>query len=115
MLRDAGARRCEYRLLVSLCDAGPMSQAELGRRAGMDPNDVAVTVAALEEHGAVVREADASDSRRKRVGATGRGHDERRRPDRVVGDVQRAVVGPLSAAEARTLVALLAKLDVDPR
>ena len=81
---DAGFRGYAYRLMAALAEGGPLSQAELGRRTGIDRKDVAVALAELELRGFVAREPDRSDARRKVVSLTPAG--ARARPPRRGGE-----------------------------
>lgn len=107
---DAGVRGYHYRLLAALAQHGALSQAELGRRTGIDRKDVAVAVAELDSGGLVARTADPDDARRWIVSLTRRGSGRLRTLDAVVQQVQTDVLAPLSASEQRTLLRLLAKL-----
>lgn len=109
--RVAGSSGYAYRLLAALAETGPASQADLGRRAGIDRSDVVATLNTLAAAGMVDREPDPADGRRNIVRLTAKGRRELRRLDTVVADVQAAVLEPLSEAERRTLVAILRKLQ----
>src|SRR6202012_1702221 len=87
----------------------PLSQADLGRRLGLDRNDVNGIVTRLEQEGQIERRADPADPRRhlRTVTRTGRARlDELRR---YTDAVQDELLATLSPAERRQLQALLAK------
>ncbi|MFE2755531.1 MarR family winged helix-turn-helix transcriptional regulator [Actinosynnema sp. NPDC059335] len=102
-----GARRYHYSLLAALDEFGPASQAELGRRGGVDRSDVVATVNELAERGHVERRPDPGDRRRNIVTITPAGVAHLRHLDRVLGQAQDALLAPLSAAEREELVRML--------
>ena len=106
----AGVRGYHYRLLAALAQYGALSQAELGRRTGIDRKDIAIAVAELDADGLVERHPDPEDARRKVVTVTTDGAARLRRLDGVLAEVQADVLAPLTAPERATLVALLVKL-----
>jgi DNA-binding MarR family transcriptional regulator len=110
-LAAADSRGHHYRLLAALDDAGPASQADLGRVSGLDRSDVAVGLAELERRDLVRRNADPGDRRRKRVAMTTTGRRVLRSLDEAVRQAQDQVLQPLSAAERTTLVTLLERLQ----
>ena len=114
LLADAfgaeGVRGYHFRLLAALDQYGPASQAELGRRTGIDRSDVVATLNELVERGLARREPDMADLRRNVITMTKRGADTLERLDRVLDDVQNAVLAPLTPSQRETLVRLLAKL-----
>lgn len=110
-LVEVDARGFEYRLLAALAEAGPSSQASLGRSVGLDRRDVAVTIGELEQKGVVNRSADPTDIRRNVVTLTPAGRRRLRRLDAVVEEVQAELLAALSPTERRQLTALLARLQ----
>jgi DNA-binding MarR family transcriptional regulator len=114
LLADAfaaeGVRGYHFRLLAALEQYGPASQADLGRRTGIDRSDVVATLNDLVARRLARREPDQADRRRNVVTLTTRGAEALERLDAVLGDVQDVVLAPLTANERKTLVRLLAKL-----
>jgi DNA-binding MarR family transcriptional regulator len=106
----AGVRGYDFRVLAALEEFGPVSQAELGRRTGIDRSDIVATVNDLVEKDLVRRTPDANDRRRNVVSITKNGNQMLRRLDVALAEVQRVVLEPLSAGERATLIRLLAKL-----
>ena len=118
ILRDAfdaeGVRGYHFRLLAALDEHGPASQADLGRRTGIDRSDVVATLNDLVADGLASRQPDPDDRRRNIVTITAHGTGALRRLDIVLGDVQDAVLEPLTDRERTTLVRLLTKLGQAP-
>jgi MarR family transcriptional regulator, lower aerobic nicotinate degradation pathway regulator len=98
------------RLLASLADEGEASQAELGRRTGIDPSDVVAALKEMTAKGFVSRVRDPADARRNVVTLTRRGRAELRRLETVVNDIQERFLEPLTTTERRQLVRMLTKL-----
>lgn len=65
--------RTDFAILAALEEYGSLSQAELGRRLGLDRNDVSTVLARLERDRAVERTADPANTRRNRVTVTSSG------------------------------------------
>ena len=105
-----GLRGYHFRLLAALDQYGPSSQADLGRNTGIDRSDVVAALNELVDDGLARREPDAQDGRRNVVTISKRGRTTLDRADAALDGVQAAVLEPLSAAERRTFVRLLAKL-----
>ena len=106
----AGGHRHHYSLLASLSEFGPASQADLGRRTGIDPSDMVAVAGALAQAGLIERTPDPADRRRNVVRVTDAGLQRLRELQAVVDGVQADLLGPLSAAERETLTDLLARL-----
>ncbi|WP_306750458.1 MarR family winged helix-turn-helix transcriptional regulator [Saccharothrix yanglingensis] len=102
-----GARRYHYWLLAALEQFGPATQAELGRRAGLDRSDVVATVNELAGKGCVERAPDPDDRRRNVVSLTRVGLAHLRELDGVQAAAQDALLAPLSAAERAEPVRVL--------
>ena len=105
-----GARGYHYRLLTSLLEEGPASQAALGRRTGIHLSDMVAALNELEEGGYVGRSPDPDDRRRNVITVTEAG---RRRADELdvnVRGIQEELLRPLDEAERQQLTALLRKL-----
>ncbi|MEO3771049.1 MarR family transcriptional regulator [Micromonospora sp. B9E7] len=103
-------RGYHYRLLAALTEDGPASQADLGRRCGIDRSDVVAAVNDLAGRGLVVRAPDPADRRRNVISLTDTGADEARRMTDTVGRVQDDLLAPLSTAEREQLTRLLTRL-----
>ena len=102
-----GARGYHYRMLATLRETGPASQADLGRRTGIHFSDVVATLNELTDGGYVERAPDPADRRRNVVTITERGE---RRADELLERaraIQDELLAPLSPAERATLAGLL--------
>ncbi|MFC9692148.1 MarR family winged helix-turn-helix transcriptional regulator [Kribbella sp. NPDC056951] len=104
---SVGARGYHYRLLATLDDFGPASQASLGRRSGIHLSDMVATINELAELGFVERAADPSDRRRNVISLTTAGKRQLRRLESRLAAAQEEILAPLSAEERRRLTALL--------
>src|SRR5919202_1297493 len=72
-LMGSTSLRSDFALLAGLEAFGPLSQAELGRRLGMDPSDVVAVLNQLEHDHYVRRRPDATDRRRNTIHLPPRG------------------------------------------
>jgi DNA-binding MarR family transcriptional regulator len=105
-----GARRYHYRVLAALHEAGPMSQAALGRRSGIHLSDMVATLNELAEQGFVERQPDPADRRRNVITLTRAGARQLQKLARQVNKIQDDLLAPLSPAEREQLTALLSRL-----
>src|SRR3954463_2583384 len=87
-LASEGVRKYHFRVLIALADDGPLSQADLGRRLGIDRSDMAAVVSELEDRGHLTRRRDEHDRRRNVVALTPAGRDALTRMDAAVDAAQ---------------------------
>lgn len=109
-LARTGTRGYHFRLLAALEQHGPSSQADLGRVTGIDRSDVVAALNDLVGWDFAGRTPDSSDRRRNVVTLTPIGAARLEELSTVLGDVQDAVLEPLTLAERKTLLRLLAKI-----
>jgi DNA-binding MarR family transcriptional regulator len=113
-VRDAlaheGVRRHHFTVLLALAEAGPASQADLGRRLGIDRSDMAAVVADLERDGLIGRERDPRDRRRNVVTLTPAGAGALSRLQARVDAAQEALLEPLDKGERAELRRLLSRI-----
>lgn len=102
--------RADYSVLAALEDHGPLSQADIGRRVGLDRNDVNGILNRLEAAARVQREVDPANRRRNIVAMTDDGRRYLAQIQRHAERVQDELLGALDAAERHQLQALLTKL-----
>jgi DNA-binding MarR family transcriptional regulator len=105
-----GARAYHFRLLATLAEFGPASQATLGRRSSIDRSDVVAALNELEADGYVERSADPADGRRNVITITTAGKRQYRRLTTLVGKAQEEIFAPLSATDRTRLTTILGKL-----
>ena len=105
-----GARGYHFRLLSSLLDDGPASQAALGRRTGIHLSDMVTALNELEADGYVARSPDPADRRRNVITVTGPGEARAAELRRQVHAIQEELLEPLSSQERRQLIEILGKL-----
>lgn len=105
-----GLTPTQFAALVKLAEIGECSQNELGRRTAMDVATIKGVVERLIKKGLAVARPDPNDKRRSLLSIP---------PDRIgmvptlyeAGEkITRLTLSPLSAAEQKTLLRLLAKL-----
>jgi len=106
----ADARGYHYRLLAALADGGPASQAELGRRTGIDRSDVVAALNELAGQRLIERSPDPEDRRRNIITATPAAGRRLAQLDGVLEQVQEELCAPLSKAEREQLVRLLSRV-----
>jgi DNA-binding MarR family transcriptional regulator len=102
--------RSYYSLLAALAEVGPTSQADLGRRIGLDRSDVTAAVTDMEGRGYLERAPDPADRRRNLVRITERGEKFLTELDDQLDAAQEELLAPLSPGERETLVAMLSRL-----
>jgi DNA-binding MarR family transcriptional regulator len=105
-----GARAYHFRLLATLVEFGPASQAALGRRSCIDRSDVVAALNELAADGYVERTADPDDGRRNIITITTSGRRQYRRLTTLVTKAQDEIFGPLSPTDRARLTTLLSRL-----
>jgi DNA-binding MarR family transcriptional regulator len=105
-----GARGYHYRLLSSLAQEGPASQADLGRRVGIHLSDMVKALNELEAAGFVRRAPNPGDRRRNIIMITDAGRERAEQLAQQAGVIQEELLEPLDSAEREQLTTLLAKL-----
>lgn len=109
-LSRVDARRYHYAVLAALDELGPASQAELGRRSGIDRSDMVALVNEFAANKLVERTPDETDRRRNVVAITPTGRRYLRKLDTLLAKTQDQLLSPLSATERKQLVRLLTRL-----
>ncbi|MFC5503592.1 MarR family winged helix-turn-helix transcriptional regulator [Lysinimonas soli] len=104
---DLGVTRSTFSILAALDEFGPSSQAELGRRVGLDRKDVSSLVAGLEADGLVRRGPDERDGRRKLLEITPHGLAMLERLDGAFTAAQDELLAVLSIRDRVELARLL--------
>jgi DNA-binding MarR family transcriptional regulator len=102
--------RADFAVLAALEEFGELSQADLGRRLGLDRNDVNAIMTRLEAERHITRRVDPENRRRKIVTITAAGHASLDQLQRHADAVQDDLLAGLSPADRRQLHALLDKL-----
>ncbi len=106
----AGSRGYHYRLLATLEQHGPASQAMLGRRSGIHLSDMVAAVNELAERHLVERAPDPADRRRNVISLTTAGRRQLRRLEKQLAERQEQLLDPLSPADRERLTDLLSRL-----
>jgi MarR family transcriptional regulator, lower aerobic nicotinate degradation pathway regulator len=102
--------RADFAVLAALDEYGPLSQAELGRRLGLDRNDVNAILNRLQPRHHVGREPDPGDRRRNVVTLTDAGRRHLDDLQEHADAVQEELLKGLDPDERLQLQTLLAKL-----
>lgn len=108
-----GVRRYHFSMLAVLVEFGPSSQAEIGRRCGIDRSDIAGVTNELESWGLIERRRDPNERRRNIVTLTDAGKDRYVQLDRIVAAAQDALLAPLTSSERNELVRMLTRVVTD--
>lgn len=101
----------QFAALAKVDDLGPVSQNLLGRHTAMDPATIYGVVGRLMKRGLVRQRKDADDARLRLIELTDEGQELITQMKAVAANVSKETLAPLTAAEARTFLALLAKLE----
>lgn len=102
--------RIRYAVLAGLDEFGPISQAELGRRLGIDRSDIVGVLNDLEYEGFALRAPDPEDRRRNAIQITTDGSLALHALDGQIDAAQAALLEPLTADERVQLDRLLQQL-----
>lgn len=102
--------RSEFAVLAALEEYGPLSQADIGRRLGLDRNDVNAILGRLEARDQVDRQPNPANRRRNIVTLTAPGTRRLEEIQQHADAVQDELLAGLDAAERRQLQSLLTKL-----
>lgn len=108
---SADSRGYHYRLLAALAELGPASQAELGRRTGIDRSDVVAALNDLADRGMVERTPDPDDRRRNIVTITPAGTTQFHRLNTILADTQDKFLAPLTSAERELFIQFLTRIN----
>lgn len=107
---SVGARGYHYRLMATLEEFGPASQAELGRRSGIHLSDMVAALNELAEDSFVERTPDPEDRRRNVISLTAAGVRRLRVLEKRLAECQEELLAPLSQADRKKLTGLLTRL-----
>jgi MarR family transcriptional regulator, lower aerobic nicotinate degradation pathway regulator len=102
--------RSDFAVLAALEEYGALSQADLGRRLGLDRNEISGIVTRLDAGRHLDRRADPTDRRRNVVTLTASGKRYLEEIQRHADAAQDELLVGLSATERQQLNELLAKL-----
>jgi MarR family transcriptional regulator, lower aerobic nicotinate degradation pathway regulator len=104
------ASRQHYAVLAALDEFGASSQAELGRRCGIDRSDMVALIDRLSSGHLVVRRPDDADRRRNIISMTHAGHRVLGELEESLSAVQDRLLAPLTSEEREQLVTLLTRI-----
>ncbi|MEV8405656.1 MarR family transcriptional regulator [Streptomyces niveus] len=106
----AGARGYHYRLLATLAEFGPSSQAGLSRRTGIHVSDTVGALNELADRELIERAPDPADRRRNVISLTGEGERQLRRLEKPLAEAQDELLAPLSPEERRRFTDYLSRV-----
>ena len=109
-LAEQGVRMMHHAVLAAVSELGPIAQADLGRKLAIDPKDLVGILNDLQADGLTVREPDPRDRRKNAVTVTPAGQELIERCAAAAEAANAQLLAPLAPAEARRLMALLARL-----
>jgi DNA-binding MarR family transcriptional regulator len=109
-LAAAGIRKWHYAVLSAVADFGQQSQADIGRRLGLDRSDMVAVLNDLQGDGYVTREPDPADRRRNIVTISEAGRTALDGFDRLIAEADDRLLADVSAADRARLIALLARI-----
>lgn len=102
--------RTDFAVLAGLAQYGPISQALLGRRLGVNLGDMVAVLKRLEADALVIRREDRQDRRRNTIEITDAGHVALDRLEEIALAAQAELLEPLSEQERKQLMTLLQTL-----
>jgi MarR family transcriptional regulator, lower aerobic nicotinate degradation pathway regulator len=111
-LTPLGLDKKEYAALALIASEGPLSQQALSGLQGCDRTTMVSVVDKLEEAAFVERRRNPLDRRAYALETTAKGRRVLEQADRLVIQVERDFLAPLSASERRSLTGLLQRLIV---
>ncbi len=106
-LRPHGLTTPQYTTLSILRLPGPLSNAQLARRALITPQSMSQTLGALEERGLIRKEPDPDHGRILHVELTAAGRRALATCDRAVEEVERQMLSSIAPTERARLTPLL--------
>ncbi|MEV6070751.1 MarR family transcriptional regulator [Nocardia sp. NPDC052001] len=109
-LEPTGSRRYHYALLATVDETGPLSQAEVGRRTGIDRSDIVAAVNALSDRGYLTRTPDPADRRRNTLTLTAAGRAHLHDLDTRLEAAQTELLPGFTAAERANFVLTLTRI-----
>lgn len=108
--RMSAGDRADFAVLAALEESAGLSQADIGRRLGLDRNDVNAITTRLEQAGCIARRSDPDDRRRNIVTLLAAGGARLRSIQDRADEVQEELLTALAEDERRQLIELLDKV-----
>lgn len=108
---EYGLHPMHFGVLQILEAEEPISQQELGRRAGVDPSTMVARMDVLDENGLIERIRSPDDRRSYEIRLSKKGHEALKKLRGVAEEHSRRIYGVLSDGERATLQELLLKLS----
>lgn len=111
VMSDYDLTAMQFAVLAKLDDLGQVSQNLLGRHVAMDPATTFGVIKRLLKRDLVEQKPDADDGRLRLIELTPKGCDLISRMKIVGAEVSQRILKPLTAAESREFLRLLAKME----
>ncbi|WP_405836366.1 MarR family winged helix-turn-helix transcriptional regulator [Streptomyces sp. NBC_01518] len=111
-LAEVDLTQAEHGILACLHDSGALIQREIAALLALDPGDLIAYLDRLETRGAISREPDPEDRRRRVIDLTPVGRELLDQADTVLGAATQRFLGPLAPGEVSHLISALTKLLV---
>lgn len=109
-LAAEGLKLAHHAVLAATAEYGPVAQADLGRRLGIDPKDLVGLLNHLEGAGLVLRAPNPADRRKNAITLTPAGTATLTRCASLAETANAEFLSPLTPAERSTLMALLTRV-----
>jgi DNA-binding MarR family transcriptional regulator len=103
-------RMMHHAVLSAVAELGPVSQAELGRRLGIDPKDMVAIINDLENDGLVTRAPDAKDRRKNAIALAPSGKHRLVQTEKLGREANDELTAALTPDERTQLMRLLARI-----
>ncbi|MGX5211471.1 MarR family winged helix-turn-helix transcriptional regulator [Streptomyces violaceus] len=113
-LAEEDMRMWHHVVLSAVRDLGPVAQADLGRKIGLDPKDLVGILDDLQSADLVLREPDPKDRRKNAVSLTVRGGRLLKRCEKAARAANDELLAPLSAAERERFTDMLRRISGTP-
>lgn len=113
-LAAEGLKLMHHAVLATAAAYGPLAQAELGRRLGVDPKDMVGILNDLQEAGLVLRTPDLADRRKNAITVTPGGAAALTRCAALAEAANAELLAPLTPDEQIQLMALLTRVHEAP-
>jgi DNA-binding MarR family transcriptional regulator len=110
MIAEFDVSPSQYKVLMTLGEAGPLCQQRLAELIGVDPRNTVPIVESLVERGLIEREVDPADRRRRVLDLTRTGRGIVRDLASIGAEIERDILRPLPRADQARLRQMMLKI-----